>query len=92
VSVKIVHDASTGVLDRRDDGKGLRRCGIYWGVRITWRGELVRYAVTSVVLHGAASKQRARRQGVVSQLESKKRQSRYQPFTWRQAEQLNKTL
>jgi len=36
-----VHDASTGAfLMRRDDGKGLRRCRIYWGVQITWREEL----------------------------------------------------
>jgi len=37
-----------------DDGEGRRRCRIYWGVLITWRAELVRYAVTNVVLHGVA--------------------------------------
>jgi len=40
----------------RDDGEGLRRCRIYW-VQITWREELVSYAVNVVDAARAAGKE-----------------------------------
>jgi len=44
-------------LRRRDDGEGLRRCSSYWGVQITWREELVSYAVNVVDAARAAGKE-----------------------------------
>jgi hypothetical protein len=54
--MRIAHSVSIDVLDEEGRRRRTATMQNLPGVQITWREELVRYAVTNAVLHGAAAR------------------------------------